>query len=82
MEDYKYNIQYLSIILPFLKYKFAAKVDNLIRLSPQGEVAVNHDFGETWGATKEEARLKMELKVNEWIKVQKENKIKPSSTED
>lgn len=73
MAEYRYNIYCMDIIPPLLEYKFAGKVGRLTRLDPEGPVPVAHEFGETWGATREEAKIKMEKKIQEWIESQNRN---------
>ena len=49
-------------------WRYVARVHSLERMitSYRG-IGVIHDFGETWGDTKEEAERKMRDRVREWL---------------
>jgi hypothetical protein len=47
--------------------KYAAKVQFLYVEDNSGRRKVKHDFGETWGRTKDEATEKMQKMVDSWL---------------
>lgn len=71
MAEYDYNIIATPIIPPLgRKYKHAGIVEYFYRRGKIKNIKIDHDFGETWGVTEEDAIQKMEEKVKEWIKAQ------------
>jgi hypothetical protein len=49
------------------KFKYAAKVQYLYIKDQKGRRKVEHDFGEIWGQSKDEAENKMRKHVQAWI---------------
>lgn len=43
--------------------KYVAKID----VFQNGKGKIAHDIGEAWGATEEDAREKMQVKIDEWL---------------
>jgi hypothetical protein len=73
MEKYDKNIITTPIIPPIgRKYHYAGKVESLYYCDKNKRIKIDHDFGETWGITKEEAIKKMEEIVKEWIEKRSE----------
>jgi hypothetical protein len=70
-DGYDYNIIAKPIIPPLGRmYNHAGKVEYIYRYNKNKKIRIDHDFGETWGVTEDEAIQKMEEKVKEWIKSQ------------
>jgi len=67
MAKYYYDIETRPLIPPIGRtYNFFAVV-RLYRRGDKKNERVDHDFGEVWGCTEQEAYSKMEAKVKEWI---------------
>ncbi len=62
--DYEYQIKTQELIPPVGEYRFMA----FCLMAKSGIGKINVNFGDVWGKTKEEAVIKMEDKVKEWIK--------------
>lgn len=49
-------------------YKYYATVQFFYAKTETGRVKIEHDFGEVLGQTEEEAKDRMQDKVDEWVK--------------
>jgi hypothetical protein len=71
-KKYSYEIHVQDLIPPIGGvYRYFAIVRHIYEDKGDHEEKVQHSFGETHGATKEEAEKKMRDKVERWIEDQK-----------
>lgn len=68
--DYHIATEKLNSPIGGSKYHYAAKLERLV-INPGPNVQVvpfsEHQIGEVWGVTEDEARQKLTKMINEWI---------------